>query len=251
MDKTHLVNPQLEGDPFLLEAGDTGVLLLHGLTATPAEVRRLGRNLHRAGFTVSGPLLPGHGETPAALNRVRWQDWFQTAEHAYAELAARCKRVFVGGESTGALLALLLAARHPEAAGVLAYAPALDLNAPRWQKLLLPLMALFVPSIPKGDLDGNTTWQGYRVNPLKGVYQLSRLQAAVRRELPQVTQPLLVVQGRRDQTIDQRSAERVYLGVKSTDKALIYMEKSGHCVLLDDELPQVTLQTLNFLYKFK
>ena len=249
MDKTHLINPQLEGDPFLLAGGSTGVLLMHGLTATPAEVTRLGRNLHRAGFTVSGPLLPGHGQTPAALNRVRWQDWYQTAESAYTELAGRCKRVFVGGESTGALLALLLAARHPEVAGVLAYAPALDLNIPPLQKLALPLLSLFVPSLPKTDLEGNTTWQGYRVNPLKGVIQLLRLQGVTRRELPRVTQPLLVVQGRLDATIDQRSAERVYLGARSPDKALIYMEKSGHCVLLDPELPQVTLATLNFLYK--
>ncbi len=251
MDKTHLINPQLKGEPFLLEAGSTGVLLMHGLTATPAEVARLGRNLHRAGFTVSGPLLPGHAQTPAALNRVRWQDWAETAESAYAGLVQRCKRVFVGGESTGALLALLLAARHPEAAGVLAYAPALDLNAPAWQKMALPLLSLFVPSLPKTDLEGNTTWQGYPVNPLKAVVQLGRLQAVVRRALPQVTQPLLAVQGRLDATIDRRSAERVYLGVKSTEKALIYMDKSGHCVLLDEELPQVTLATLNFLYRYQ
>lgn len=249
MTQNTLFNPHLEGDPFLLEAGKTGVLLIHGLTATPAEVRRLGRSLYRAGFTVSGPLLPGHRETPAALNATRWQDWYQAAEAAYNGLAARCTRVFVGGESTGALLALLLAARHPEAAGVLAYAPALELRMSFLQKLALPLLALFIPALPKPDLEGNKTWQGYPVNPLKAVVQLRRLQSVVRRELPQITQPLLVVQGRQDMTIDQRSAEMVLNAVKSKAKELHWMEKSGHCVLLEQELHQVTLLTLNFLYK--
>jgi carboxylesterase len=249
MTNIELHNPHLEGDPFLWEAGQTAVLLVHGLTATTTEVRRLGRSLRQAGFTVAGPLLPGHRATPAALNRTRWQDWYGAVETAYTELARRCARVFVGGESTGALLALLLAARHPEAAGVLAYAPALQLRMSRWQRLALPLLALFVPSLPKHDLAGDKTWQGYPVNPLKAIYQLTRLQSVVRRALPGVTQPLLVIQGRQDTTIDQRSAELVYQGARSEVKELHWLEDSDHCLLLDKEVHRATLLTLNFLYR--
>ena len=39
---------------FLLEGGRTGVLLIHGLTGTPTEMRVLGLGLHRAGMTVLG-----------------------------------------------------------------------------------------------------------------------------------------------------------------------------------------------------
>jgi len=246
---TALHNPHLDGDPFELEAGPNAVLLIHGLTATPNEVRRLGRSLHRAGFTVSAPLLPGHGETPEALNQTRWQDWYVAVESVYQRLHARCERVFVGGESTGALLGLLLAARHPEAAGVLAYAPALIIPLSPLAGLALPLLAQFVASRPKSDLEGDLTWQGYRVNPIKAVVQLRKLQAVVRGALPQVTQPLLVMQGRLDATIDPRSAEEVYQGVRSEVKALHWLEQSGHCLLLDKEAPQVTLATLYFLYK--
>jgi hypothetical protein len=59
-----LQNPHLEGDSFTWESGPLGILLLHGFTATTAEVRPLAKLLHQDGYTVSGPLLPGFGTTP-------------------------------------------------------------------------------------------------------------------------------------------------------------------------------------------
>ena len=61
-------NPHLDSSPFCFEGSSTGVLLLHGLTATPVEVRLIGQYLHERGYTVSGPLLPGHGATVEAIN---------------------------------------------------------------------------------------------------------------------------------------------------------------------------------------
>ena len=48
-------NPHLEGEPFFWEAGPVGVLLIHGFTATTAEVRPLAKILQQDGYTVSGP----------------------------------------------------------------------------------------------------------------------------------------------------------------------------------------------------
>jgi len=121
-------NPQLEGDPFLWEGGPTGVLLVHGYTATTAEVRPLASILYRQGYTVAGPLLPGHYTHAAEANRYRWRDWVRAVEESYRQLSARCQPVVVGGESTGALLALYLASEHPEVTAILAYAPALKLK---------------------------------------------------------------------------------------------------------------------------
>ena len=123
-----IYNPQLEGDPFLWEGGPTGVLLIHGYTATTAEVRPLAGILHQQGYTVAGPLLPGHNTRPEDANRYRWRDWVRAVEESYRQLAAHCQRVIIGGESMGALLALYLASEHPEVAAILAYAPALKLK---------------------------------------------------------------------------------------------------------------------------
>jgi len=51
------------------------------------------------GFTVAGPLLPGHGTTPQDANRAHWQDWVKAVEASYRQLVARCDTVLLGGES--------------------------------------------------------------------------------------------------------------------------------------------------------
>jgi carboxylesterase len=244
-----MINPHLDGGPFYWTSGETGILLIHGFTATTVEVRDLARSLHAAGFTVSGPLLPGHYTQPVDLNRVRWQDWVETVERSYAQLAAECKPVVVGGESTGALLALYLASLHPEITAVLTYAPALRLQFSAWDRLRLRLLAPFIPYVAKPNSGQDTRWQGYPVYPLKGTLQLLRLQQEVRQRLPAVWQPLLLVQGRLDRSVHPAVPQEIFLRVNSRICELHWMEHSRHVVLLDEQLDEVTQITLNFLHR--
>src|SRR5262245_57332737 len=104
-----------------------GILCLHGFTATPFEFSFLAPRLEAAGFTVSAPLLPGHGGDAVDLDRTAWPDWFAGVETAFADLRARCASVAVVGQSLGGLLALHLARRRgPELACVA------SLGAPLW-----------------------------------------------------------------------------------------------------------------------
>lgn len=249
----HLHNPHLNGSPFLLTGaatgnGRVGVLLMHGLTATPYEVRALAERLHQdAGYTVAGPLLPGHGASPAALNATRWQDWLETAVAEYHLLATICDRVFVGGESTGAVLGLYLAATYPEVAGVLAYSPAIRLQLGRLDHLKLRLGAPFVTAVAKESIDAAANWQGYPVNPLRAAVELLRLQQATLPRLSRVTQPVLVVQGAHDITIHPRSGRIILDAVRTPHKELHHMADSSHVVLLDRELEAILTLTRDFL----
>jgi carboxylesterase len=246
-DNPNLVNPQLEGEAFLWPGGPDGVLLVHGYTATTAEVRLLAKALHARGYTVAGPLLPGHGTSPEDMNRYRWQDWYTTVEKAYLELEAHCQRVVVGGESTGGVLTLRLAALHPEISGVLSYATALRLTLRKWDMFRLRLLAPFVRYLSKGPRTDDNPWQGYRVNPLKAALQLLRLQGETRRRLAEVRQPILIVQGREDRTVAASAPQEIYDGVRSAVKELHWMEQSGHCVIIDREWEQVAQITVKFL----
>lgn len=242
-------NPHLEGDSFLWESGPTGVLLIHGFTATTAEVRPLARHLHEAGYTVAGPLLPGHGSTPADLNQCRYADWIDCVEDAYQRLVSRSDRVVAGGESMGGLLALYLASQHPEIAAVLTFAPALKVPS-RILPLLAPLLAPVIPTMAKSAAEpspADPLWQGYTVYPVPAAAQLFKLQRVVRRLLPRVTQPALVVQGKLDRSVDPEVPDIICRSVSSTIKEVHWFNESGHCVVLDAEREAVAQLAESFV----
>src|SRR5262249_50914792 len=58
-----------------------GCLLVHGFTATPAEMRPLGEALAARGFPVRGVRLAGHGTSVEDLARTGWRDWYASVEH--------------------------------------------------------------------------------------------------------------------------------------------------------------------------
>ncbi len=255
MSTTHLQNPHLDGSPFFYAGGDTGVLLIHGYTATPVEVRLVGRYLHEHGYTISGPLLPGHGTTVEQINACTWRDWVDHAEGALAELASRCEQVFVAGESLGGLLSLYLGSEHPKIAGLIAYAPAL--RTANRLAFLAPLLKPFIKTLTKrraGDNPDSITnqrWQGYTVDPVPALAQVLALQRQVRRRLPKVTQPLLVFQGRLDTTLDPSGAEEIIAKAGATDKELVWLDQSTHCLILDQEWETAAEGTLAFMQRIE
>jgi carboxylesterase len=242
-------NPHLDGSSFYWQSGDTGVLLCHGFTATTTEVRLLAEALHQHGYTVAAPLLPGHGTSPEDCNRHTWQDWYAVVVAGYQQLKANCRQVVVGGESTGALLTLLLAHDHPEAAVILCYAPALQLKLSRSKTFLFSLMAPFITAIPKAPSTNDHPWKGYTVNPLKGARELIRLQKVIHPLLPHIRQPTLIVQGRLDPTVHPQAPQVIHDRIGSSMKELHWLDNSAHCVILDKERDLAASLTLDFLHR--
>lgn len=89
----------IEGaESFLLEGkNNKAVLLLHGYTGAPSEMRPLGDYLHALGYTVSCVRLPGHGTSIKDLEATTATDWYAAAEAECLELLARFDSVYVAG----------------------------------------------------------------------------------------------------------------------------------------------------------
>ncbi len=114
---------------FSIAGGRTGVLLLHGLCGSPTEMRFVANGLARAGYSVHCPQLAGHCAGEADLVATTWQDWVTSAERGLDVLSGSCDRIVVGGLSTGAVIALLLASRFPaRIQGLALYSPTLWLD---------------------------------------------------------------------------------------------------------------------------
>src|SRR5690349_18829933 len=98
---------------FHLRGGRSGVLLIHGLTGTPTEMRFVGNGLNRAGFSVLGMQLAGHSGDENDLLATGWRDWYASVVEAATRLRAQVDHLFVAGLSMGAVLALKLAIDRP------------------------------------------------------------------------------------------------------------------------------------------
>lgn len=128
-------------DRSLILGGDEGadaVLLIHGATSTPAEVRPLAEAIHAAGFSVYAPLLPTHANLAPGLGDVLWRACLQEVRLRLRFLREVGPRVHVVGLSFGAALAIHLAAEDKPQSVVL-LAPALEPRLPLYVRLLLRL----------------------------------------------------------------------------------------------------------------
>jgi len=241
----------LDPSAFFLPGGPTGVLLIHGFTGSPPEVRLVGDYLHQRGYTVSGPLLPGHGTNVDDMNRRQWTEWTGCVEKALADLQSRCETVFVGGLSMGSILTLYLAAHHPELPGIVVYSPAM------WPAnrlvYLTPIVKYLIPKQQQSSLkdltdpEADSRLWSYEENPVFAAHELLKLVRQVRRALPRVAQPLLVIYSTLDSAIHPDSARRTYERAGSADKELVTLYNSGHCLTVDSEWESVAEKTYEFI----
>ena len=118
------------------------IILIHGMTGTPHEMRFLANYLNRQGYTIYCPRLANHGAPIHILQMSKWQDFYQTVRQSYLKVRGKHKHIYAGGLSMGALLALLLADEFKnEIAGVSCLSPTLfydGWNTP-WYSFFLPL----------------------------------------------------------------------------------------------------------------
>ncbi len=245
MSNKYIEKPHLDGSSFYYPGNITGFLLLHGFTATTAEVRPMAERLKEQGFTISAPLLPGHDTHPDELNKVHWQDWVQTVRKAYLELRESCDQIWLGGESMGALLCLLTAVEFPEVAGLLLFAPALELKIKGSKAAYF--LQYFKKYFDKGSSKDNLEWKGYNVFPLKGFVQLMKLQKQVRKQLDKVTQPTLVFISKADKRVSVKTGETIINSISSNKKQLIVLEDSPHTMLLGHDKEQIIDKAIEFV----
>lgn len=241
----------LDLNPFFFQGNETGCLLVHGFTGSPPEMWGMGAYLAQRGLTVLGVRLAGHGTTPEEMARTGWHDWLASAEDGLRQLRKQCQRVFVVGFSMGGLLGLHLAVQH-HMTGLVVIASPTHLEG-GWQLPLVPVAKYLVRWYVPGDkMDRSDPaaldrmWSYDRV-PTACIHELMRLMRQVRKELPRVTTPILVMQGERDQVVPLDSAQEIFDRVGSADKELVWFERSGHGIVEDIEREEVWRQVYGFI----
>jgi len=243
-------HPHLDPSPFFLEGGSSGILLIHGFTGSPPEMFLVGEYLNQRDLTISAPLLPGHGTTVEDLDTRTWEDWTSHVESALGDLQKRCETVFVAGLSLGGLLALYLAAQHDELAGAISYSAPMGVTD--WRSKLVPLFKNFIPQVTKSedfmtDPEAKLQNWSYETTPTSATHEVLKFKGEVKRSLPSINCPLLIINSSEDPVIRLDSGQYVYVHTSSTDKKLIMLHNCGHVITVDSEWEQVAEETYKFI----
>jgi carboxylesterase len=247
------------GAPFDLVGGDdVGVLCVHGFTSTPFEVRFLGEQLARAGYTAVGPRLPGHGTTLDDLDVTTWQDWVAAIDGAFDDLRRRCARVVVVGQSLGGLLALHLTARRGrDVAAVASLAAPLWLDGAGRRVAALAARGVFdhlparlrrVPKFSGSDVADASVRAAnpcYDAIPLKALGELARFMPVVNALLPDVRRPLLVMHAIHDHTAPVACAYEI--AARAHAARLRILPRSYHLIAADVERDIVATEIIDFV----
>ena len=241
-------------EPFRFEGGPTGALLVHGFTGTPREVRWLGEFLAERGLTVLGVRLAGHATTLADMENTTWHNWWDSVRTAYVELRGQRERVFVMGISLGGMLTLHLGAHYPDAAGLVAMsAPGKVLGA---EYLRLPPErrdgALHIlPTSGGKDFQDRRVLREWHVNyshaPVRCIASLFEFSLHLHEDIPDVRAPLLLIHSQRDGVVPPENMPYIYERAASTDKDMVWAERSGHMVTEDYEKGKVFAQAYAFV----
>lgn len=235
-------------------AGARAVLLLHGFSGSPWEVRPLGEALAARGFHVHAPRLPGHGATPEAMQFVTWRDWLAAADGALLATLERFEHVSVVGLSMGALLGLVLAAREPRVKRLALLAPVVKLRA-RNARLLqwvrgTPLARLAPRWVHKTTTDielpeVRAASPLLRRYPVARVLDLFALQDVARLAEAGVRCPALVVGAAHDHVVELGAVEA--LAARLPFSRLVVLRRGWHIIPRDTDRALAASEVGDFL----
>ncbi|WP_250474644.1 alpha/beta fold hydrolase [Caballeronia sp. GAFFF1] len=246
---------------------DHAVLLLHGLSSSPLELRFLARFLADEGFATHTPELRGYS---AGTGHETMEGWIDAAVKEFDALAARYRHVSVCGLSMGATLAAAVAQRRPDARALLLLSVTLDYDgwAIPWYRFLLdylyytPLRSRYRyreeepyglrnealrSKIARAMQKNEISEVGPASIAMPALHEASRLAHAVRRELKGITTDCLIIHAIDDETSSPHNARFVGKNVGASFLRTIWLDDSYHMITSDNEREVVARECALFL----
>jgi carboxylesterase len=250
-----------------LPGGNHSVLLIHGLTGSPFEMKYLARKLNKSGFTVKGPCLEGHCSTLKNLSNTDWKDWYRSVRESFIEMKKSSDSVSVVGLCMGALLCLHLSYEFGSgvaAVSLISTTIFYDGWSLPWFKFLLPI-SYWVPfryiysyseTEPYGiknealrerivNLMKNDSI-AYTKTPAASMHELFKLIREVKKELPAITTPALILHSSEDDLTSTKNPDYVEEKIGSKIVRKIILDNSYHMMTIDNQKDRVADETINF-----
>jgi esterase/lipase len=246
------------GMPFFLHSpeSDTGVLLIHGMMAAPEEVKEWAIFLNKKGLTVYAPRLSGHGTSSRDLSVRNYNDWLNSVDRGHAILKTCCKKIIVAGFSTGAGLALqsVILKPHDFEAVIAISAPLRFKNFSSRFAETLNGFNLFCNYLSMTNLarefmknDADNPHINYLRCPVSAFVQVKKLMKKVRRSLPAIDIPALVIQAKNDPKVAPESGPAIFKLLGTDKKHFSWIDYNIHGIVRGEIAIEVFKEIETFL----
>ena len=243
------------------------VLLFHGMTGSPYEMKKMGRALYDADFDVFCYCLPGHGTSTVNIKTVRWQDWYMDSVNHYKELIKEYKEVYLGGLCLGGVLALAIAEEYEDVRGIVSLSTTLFLDGWTipWYNFFMPIgvctILRYYYSFPEREPYGlknavlrkkiaalqKRNTEALDNYPMSCIYELLKFSKITQKNMFKVKSPILLIHAKEDDLTSTKSAKFVYKNAGSKIKEYIELDNSYHLVVMDNERDFVFKKSIDFL----
>jgi esterase/lipase len=202
--------------------------------------------LYQNGLTCYGVRLKGHGTSPCDLDFRKRGQWYRSVLRGWEVLNTHCDKIFVVGFSMGGNLAVKLAAeKGNELAGIIAISAPLRIRNKNiiFANLINQINKL-AASLPY--LNGIKRFKksspenpdiNYQYIPISAIHQFKSLMDETEDSLGEIDQPILIIQGDGDPTVDPVSAELLFNKVSSRDKKIFRVDDNRHVIVLEKGSP--------------
>lgn len=233
-------------EPFLIKRGEIGILLLHGFTSSPYDMRLLGNYLAKQNYTVYCPLLAGHGTQAEDLERTSFKQLKKSVKDGYTILKKHAKKIYVAGSSTGSNLGILVLHKKSDVRGFIMMGMPL-IFAGMFQILFTifaPVMTYTIPIITKFKRFWVKDYPAsakklmkkkvhYTKFPLKKIIDIKKIIMKTRKVLPTLKKPVLIMDSSSDHVLNEDNPKAIYKLIGGKEKQMVLIPKSYHVFLRD------------------
>jgi len=260
----------MQGFSLEQQENKKAVLLLHGMTGGPSELMQLGKYIHKAGYNVYCPVLPGHCAGVEEVQKTTWQDWHEFVINQFDKLDKDYQEVYISGLCLGAVLAFDIAQeRQREVAGVCGLSTTLFLDGWKvpWYKIFFPLglytvlkFFYFFPETEpygiKNEKIRKRIAQIIKENsilldcfPMVSIKELLSISSFLRKNVSKINSPFILIHSEFDDLTSTKSADFIYKNASSQIKEYLKLNHSYHLIVRDNEKRLVFEKTVEFFDK--